>query len=513
MADNAAARTDGVSLVGRDEVLTDLDAAFARSLAGGLEVALLTGGAGIGKSRLLAEAIQRFEGGATRLSARAYRWGVTASFGLWVEALDRHLRGLDASELRRLCGGGSSDLAALLKVVGAAVGTPMREPDRRDLLEALVELLDRLSTDAPLLVTFDDVHLADASSWEALRYLGRRLADAPIAVLLTARPAELGRQAIAREVLLGLDADGLLHRRELTPLGREDVVRLAHDVLRGDARAHSSFVAEPLVAWLTERSMGYPLFIIGLLRALVEEGADPSAPRLEHIPESLRERIHLEVQGLSADARIVLDTLAVVERGIDLADLDRVVPMEPDELHRALELLRTARLVSEYPQGAALRYEVAHPILADTIYQDISAMRRRTLHRAVARALLDAGRLGSAAGHYAHAAERGDDEAVDALCRAAWSRRAPPTGTARYSCGAAGTPGPPASSPGGTTTPNVDSRNSTVPPPNCAASAHRPSRRLCSSTPPKWRWQQARLLAPRPLRRGSQRSRGLQAAR
>ena len=418
MTGNAVAQQDGASLVARDEVLAELDAALGRPLARGFKVALVTGDAGIGKSRLLTEVARRCAGEATQLSARAYRWGVTASFGLWVEALDRHLRSLDAGELRRLCKAGSSDLAALLNVVEAAVGTPAREPDRHSLLEALVELLDRLSGQSPLLITFDDVHLADASSWEALRYLGRRLADAPIGVVATCRPAELHRQPIATEVLLGLHADGLLHRRELSPLGRDDVVKLAHDVLRSDPRARSSFVPEPLAVWLTERSNGYPLFILGLLRALLEEDADPSAPRLERIPESLRERVLLEVQHLSDGARSVLETLAVVERGIDLADLGQIVSMEPDALCHDLEQLCTARLVTEHPLGPALRYEVAHPLLADAIYRDTSETRRRALHRAVARVLLDAGRLGSAAGHYAHAAEPGDDEAIDALCQA-----------------------------------------------------------------------------------------------
>jgi DNA-binding CsgD family transcriptional regulator/Tfp pilus assembly protein PilF len=417
-ASDALARPHAPNLVGRDELLAELTAELQRACAGGFRVVLVTGAAGAGKTRLANELLEGHGGQALRLSARAYRWGATTSFGLWVEALDRHLRTLDDAALQHLSATAPTELAALFKPVAGVTGPPSRAPQRRDLLEALVDLFARLSTDMPVLVALDDLHLADLSSWEALRYLGRRLSDAPIGVVATARPGDLRRHPLAGEVLLGLEEDGLLHRVSLEPLRRYEVARLAHDILRGEPGARSTFVPEPLVTWLAERSMGQPLFIIGLLRALVEEGADLVAPRLERIPESLRERVHLELQGLQPPTRSVLEVLAVVERRIDLGDLAEIVAADPDELAAALEELCAARLVSERTDGTALAYEVAHPIVADTVYAEIGGARRRALHRTVARTLLHADRLGSAAGHYARAAEPGDDEAVDALCSA-----------------------------------------------------------------------------------------------
>ncbi len=415
---SSASQSAGTNLVGRDDVLAELDAELGKMLRGGIRVLLVTGAPGLGKTRLAEEVLHRFAGRASCLSARAYRWGATASFGLWAEALDRHLRGMDEADVRRLCGTSLSDLTALVKSVEAVGGPPIREPHRRDLLEGLVDLFDRLSAATPVLVALDDMHLADTSSWEALRYLGRRLSGAPIGIVVTARPGDLRRRPIAGEVLLGLAEDGLLHRVSLEPLRRDEVARLAHDVLREAPGSRSAFVPEPLVTWLAERSMGHPLFIIGLLRALVEEGADPTAPRLERIPETLRERVHLEMQGLRAVSRSVLEALAVVERQIDLTDLRRVVGLGPEELAAALEELCAARLVDEHVDGAALTYEIGHPIVADTIYQEVGGARRRALHRTVARILLDGHRLGSAAGHFARAAEPGEDEALDALCSA-----------------------------------------------------------------------------------------------
>ncbi len=401
-------------LVGRDQALATLDVELERVLAGEFRVVLVTGTAGLGKTRLAAEALRRVDGRAVCLSARAYRWGGTASFGLWIEALDRYLRQLDTTEARALC---RSPLASLLPSVEAEGGLG-REPHRQELLEGLVDLFDRLSARQPVVVFLDDVHLADISSWEALRYLGRRLSGAPVGVIATARPEGLQRHAITGEVLIGLDEDGLQHRLALEPLRRADVTRLAHDVMRGEPGRGSAFVLEPLVSWLMANSSGHPLYVIGLLRAFLEQGGDPAAPRLERVPENLQERINLEVQSLATKPRKVLEALAVVEQRIDVADLTAITGLEMDALGQALETLTRCRLVQEHTEGQALACELTHPVVSDAVYQQIGATRRRALHRTVARTLLRTGRLGSAAGHYARAAEPGNDEAVDALCEA-----------------------------------------------------------------------------------------------
>lgn len=405
----------GPPLVGRDRALGELDVEFQRALAGDFRVVLVTGGPGLGKTRLAAEALQGFADRAVCLSARAYRWGGSASLGLWVDALDRHLRQRDPAEAQRLC---RTALASLLTSVQPTSFHRHREPQRQELLEGLVDLFDRLTADAPVIITLDDIHLADMSSWEALRYLARRLSGASIGVLATARPGELHRHPIADEVRVGLTEDGLLHRMALAPLSRTDVVQLAHNLLRTEPRRESTFVTDSLVTWLMERSAGHPLYIIGLLRAFLEEGADPASPRLERIPESLQERVNLEVQALQAVPRSVLEALAVVERRIDVGDLADVMGMDLEQLGAALEALCSIRLVHEHLEGVALTYEISHPVVADAVYQQIGGTRRRVLHRTIARTLLHAGRIGSAAGHYARAAGPGDDEAIEALCSA-----------------------------------------------------------------------------------------------
>lgn len=404
------------ALVGRDSELVAIEEQVEQVLSGAFRVVLLRGAAGVGKSRLAAEVLARHAENALCLSARSYRWGAAASFGAWIEALDRHLRTQSPEELEGLFEP-RPDLAVLLATVASARGVPQREPDRGRLLEALVELFDRLCVDRPVLVLLDDIHLADSSSWEALRYLGRRLGESPIGVVATARPEDLTRRPIVTEVLVGLNEDALMTPLDLRPLTATEIAALAHQVLRADPRVQSAFVPAALVSWLLERSMGHPLFVIGLLRALIDEGADLVAPQLERLPTSLRERIALEVDVLADEHRRVLEALAVVDRRIEVRDLERVADQSREQLAQSLEALVRSGLVTDRLTGGELSFEISHPIVQGAIYEAIGSARRLSLHRTVGRTLLTSGHLGTAAGHLARSAGPGDNEAIDALCQ------------------------------------------------------------------------------------------------
>ena len=170
-----------------------------------------------------------------------------------------------------------------------------------------------------------------------------------------------------------------------------------------------------LVEWVEQRSRGNPLYAIGLLRALVEEQADLSAPVLRRLPEGLAERVTGRLRELDDAAQRTMELLAVVGRRVDSRSLVGLSGENGDELTDTLDRLVQLRGVTEEEHGHELTYEIAHPLVAEAIYQGISAGRRRRLHREVGRRLLAAGRLGEAAPHFVAAADPGDDEAVGVL--------------------------------------------------------------------------------------------------
>src|SRR5689334_6482953 len=174
-------------LIGRDAEIAALDEQLALARMGAFRVVLVTGEPGIGKSRLVNELAEQHRDSAVVVGARAFELGMTYSLALWIEAFERLLGPAPADEVRRLCGSSVRDLALMLRSARRALGSapvgpepePDHEPDPERLLQALTELVDNVSADSPVIVVLDDIHNADASSWQALYHLARRLPDRP----------------------------------------------------------------------------------------------------------------------------------------------------------------------------------------------------------------------------------------------------------------------------------------------------------------------------------------------
>lgn len=300
--------------MGRRAELETLEDEFARAASGEFRLVVLLGDAGVGKSRLGRELLARHRA-ASGLLAQAYPLAASEAFGLWTEAVDPFLRSLSDSEVVDVCGGLLDDLASLFHRVAAVRGAvPEREPPLPRLMQGLAGLLGNLSQPAPVIVLLDDVHFADASSWEALRYFARHLDDARLLVVATSRPAELQVHELAGQVLFELDEDELVSRLEVAPLARPGLEELTEAVIERTPPA-------ALVEWISERSQGNPLFAIGLLRALMAEQADFEAPHLRRLPEGLTDRVTSELRRFEAAPRETLELLAVVGRPVSLGDL------------------------------------------------------------------------------------------------------------------------------------------------------------------------------------------------
>ncbi|MGH8908807.1 MAG: ATP-binding protein [Egibacteraceae bacterium] len=388
-------------LAGRARELDELRGERLRSAGGELRVVLVLGDAGMGKTRLATELLPHDGEPAVGLIARSCALRPLPSLGRWTQTLGRRGSGGPPPPSR---GAGIGQ--------GALSGAGSR---RHGYAERAVSLLTAASPQhRSVVVVLDDLHWADEALWETLLLLAWDHQDAPLLVLGTARPAELVGHRAAAEAALVLEQQAVLRQVRLLPLSRQDIGELAAAALQRDAAPPA------LVGWLTAHSRGSPRFAVGLLEALVEQGADLHAPRLCAVPEGLARWICAEVTRLDPSDRAILELLALVGGLIDPDDLAQIFGRPLEDVAAVLERLVRRGLVVERDHDQPLGYEVAHPLVQQVLYAGIGGARQRVWHRRAARTLLASRGAQAAAWHFSRSARAGDDEAFSELVKAVW---------------------------------------------------------------------------------------------
>jgi DNA-binding CsgD family transcriptional regulator len=377
-----------LAFVGRARELRELQAERQRSTLGRLRVALVLGAPGMGKTRLTAELLRKDER-VLALCAHSSPLRRTPPFTRWTATLSQHAANVDAGAICRACEAGSGDASTRF---------------HHRMVEPLVGLLAQVSADRPVVVVLDDVHCADEALWEMLLHLSQDHPHARLFVIATARPEELGSHRVAAEALLALEQESVIHEIQLRPLAREDIRELAGAIVGQDN------VPPVLVDWLMTRSQGNPRFTVGLLQALVEEGADLHAPGLCKVPEGLARWIRAEVMRLAPSTSTLLELLATVGGLTDPDDLAHIADQPVENVAVALEQLVRSGMAVEQEHNRSLGYKVAHPFIREVLYARIGGARRRAWHRRAAETFLQSGRAEAAALHFARSARAGDND-------------------------------------------------------------------------------------------------------
>jgi predicted ATPase len=302
-------------LVGRDAEESALALGLRMAKRGAFRCIVIDGEPGVGKTRLATDLLERSRSRVITLRARGH---LSGSASVWAELLDGHLRHRADDDVVRLCGGYVADLSGVLRAAARLHGSWRMGVPPTHIREALTVVLSNLAREQPVVVLLDDMHLADASSWETLDYVARNMLDDRVLVLICARLGELVERVMGEHVLFGLEQDGVLTRLDLQRLKEPHVRELAERVLGRPS------VPPGLADWLFRESLGNPLFTVSLLDAVLDTGVDLEAPRLATIPRALSARVAERVQALDVHSLSLLELLVVVGRPIDLEQLRRL---------------------------------------------------------------------------------------------------------------------------------------------------------------------------------------------
>ena len=374
-------------LVGREDALAEAEAALRGAAAGRGRIVLVTGEAGIGKTRLC-----------DALVDRAADAGFRTGWGSW-----------DADDAPPLWG--------WQRAVSTALGRdePLN-PSSGDVRDAPSEtyrlaesLIGELRAGPPTLLVLDDLHWADPDSLRLLRRLASELPRVPVALVVALRAGALDTAGPVGEALAAL--------ARLDPV-RIELAGLSAEAIHAYVRQHSGTdVPETIAGELARRTQGNPFYVGELVRLLTAEGAlgAPGSAAWGTVPRGVLDVVRRRLDS-DPETATVLAEAAVAGRSFDIELLQEASSADARTVDRAVQTAVDLGLLEE--DGPAT-FRFTHDLVRDAVYETLSPLARTRTHAAVAVALEH-----HHAGHLTeHAAELAEHYrlAGRAHVRSAWS--------------------------------------------------------------------------------------------
>lgn len=354
-----------------------------------VQLVMLEGEAGIGKTRLMQELLEATSRqGTATATAYCYPAGGRLAYAPlqnWLRApeIARHretLAPLWQQELGRLL----PELVDASQVF--ADPSPMTDnAHRRRLFEAVLQALS--ATQAPLILAIDDIQWCDSDSLEWIEFLLRSQVQQPILLIATLRSGENTPDDALTAFRHRTERTGDLHEIELPRLTQEETGQLVANLTGNPLEA----IDLPSIFAETE---GNPLFIVETVRAGWQQTesrqrneAQSATASTHSLPAKIQSVIEGRLVRLSPEARAIADVAAVVGRAFTPMLLTAATDTAEDDLIQGLDELWQQQIIREHAGRLDDAYDFAHDKVREVVYNVLSPMRRRLLHRRVAAAL------------------------------------------------------------------------------------------------------------------------------
>src|SRR6266516_3547831 len=384
-------------LIGRATDLIALQVLIDQTKQSEGQVALISGEAGIGKSRLVAEAkTYAASQGFLSLQGSCFQTDSAFPYAPFLDLLRSYFSGSSpvtghhdltpfAQELSRFL----PDMTPLIPERTSLIVPSSLDPqqEKRRLFALLLHFFTEQVAHQPLLFIVEDLHWSDDTSLELLLYLARGCTHLPIFFVLTYRSDEVSPEL--RHCLAEFDREHLAQDFSLQRLARADVDAMLGAIFAMHQAMHTGLV-ESIYA-LTE---GNPFFIEEVLKSLIATGEIASKDgvwertllfgthtRQPSIPHCVQDAVYQRTKQLSAPARQVLILAAVAGRRFDLTILQQVVHADESHMLVLVKELVAAQFVTE---EAADQFSFRHALTRQAIYSELLAGERRALHRSIA---------------------------------------------------------------------------------------------------------------------------------
>ncbi len=375
-----------VPIVGRAEELAWLLGLWQAVRDGGRRVALVSGEAGVGKTRLIAElAATAAEEEALVLVGRCEQ-AALIPYQPVAEAL--HASPLATQVLDGAVASVRGDTPPPRdRPTDAAPAPPLAsdgpEAQRVAFLDAIAGVFTQLAAEAPVLFVVEEAETIDRASARLLQHLARRLPER-LLLLVSFREPPGSRHPPLRELLAHLEGGGLADRLSLTPLSRPHLTELV-------ARLTGSRVPEGFVDALWSSTGGNPFFASEVVHDRSAQGGIEGPDEAWHVPAGVRDVLRERLSTLGEATQHLVACAAVLGHHADAAALTRVVNAPEERVATALEEAVDAGWLVEATGSWPGGYTFRHALMRQAVHGDIPAPRRQRLHLRAADALEAAG--------------------------------------------------------------------------------------------------------------------------
>jgi DNA-binding CsgD family transcriptional regulator len=377
-------------LVGREADVAMLRERLHAASRGAGATMLISGEAGIGKSRLVAEISSDPASSADdihvmTLRGHCFEHDHALPYAPILDLLRSWSIRTAPEEIAAHFGPDAAIFGALLPELATSPSTTAPEHEKHRIFHALLALFSRFARTQPLLIVIEDLHWSDDTSLEFLLHLARHVPTLPILLVLTYRSDEVTPSL--HHTLALLDRERLATEIALPRLALPDI-----DVMLRAFFAQPQPIRADFLRAIHDLTDGNPFFIEEVIRSLIAAGdIFHTGGRWErrslgqlHIPRSVQDAVTRRTRDLSAEANRIVRLAAVAGRFFDFAILQALTDWDENMLLELIRELMTAQLVIE---ESAERFAFRHALTRQAIYTAMLARERRVLHLAVAQAM------------------------------------------------------------------------------------------------------------------------------
>lgn len=377
--------------IGRENDLQSLDRLMLQAFTKNGQIALISGEAGIGKSRLVREVKLRAPQGTAILEGQCFQTDSALPYAPLLDLFRNFFAAHPREEIARVAASSAAQLVKLFPELTfhlphlSAAPDPDPKQEKRHIFQALAQTLIELAQNHPLILVIEDLHWCDSTSLEFLLLLARRIPSQSILLLVTYRDEETTPELT--HFLAELDRERLGTEFALKRMSASDVAAMLQTILNFDSSVSKEFL--DILFSLTD---GNPFFIEEILKALLT-GGDISAvdgawdqkdiDQLQ-IPRTIQAAVQSRTQQLGEPTLQVLTLASVMGRRFDFRLLQELLQVNEESLLAMVKELIGAQLLVE---ESADHFAFRHALTREAIYTTLLLRERQTLHRQVAEAI------------------------------------------------------------------------------------------------------------------------------